>query len=141
MTVSDDSSDGKAEERSVIMNSTPRASRLFRNRKAALFRLGLRKVRLLPGRHRQHSTQLQIATEVRSQGRVRLLGKLHTPSLIGKACAPIYLAACLGRLPPNVRLGWQTRSNLDYRSHVVSSSICYLRGHLVDERAPRLMVA
>ena len=59
MTVSDDSSDGKAEERSVIMNSTPRASRLFHNRKAVSFRLGLRKsrkVRLVPGLHRQHST-------------------------------------------------------------------------------------
>ena len=53
------------------------------------------------------------------------MGQLRTPSLIGKACAPIYLAACLGRLPPNVRLGWQTRSNLDYRSHVVSSSVFF----------------
>ena len=43
--VSDDSNDGKAEERFVMTNSTPRASRLFRNRKAASFRLGLRKSR------------------------------------------------------------------------------------------------
>ena len=38
-TASDESSDGKAEERFVMTNSTRRASRLFRNRKAVSFRL------------------------------------------------------------------------------------------------------
>ena len=44
-TASDYSSDGKAEEIFVMTNGTSRASRLFRNRKVASFRLDLRKSR------------------------------------------------------------------------------------------------
>lgn len=44
-TVRDENSDGKAFERFVMTNSTARASRLFRSRRAASLRRGLRKSR------------------------------------------------------------------------------------------------
>ena len=43
--VSDDNIEGKADERFVITNKTARARILFRSRKAASLRLGLRKSR------------------------------------------------------------------------------------------------
>ena len=44
-TVRDDNNDGNAEERFVMTNKIARARRLFRSRKAASLRLGLRKSR------------------------------------------------------------------------------------------------
>lgn len=44
-TVRDDNIEGNEEERFVITNKTARARRLFRSRKAASLRLGLRKSR------------------------------------------------------------------------------------------------
>ena len=133
-TVSDDSSDGKTEERFVITNSTPRASRLFRKSSSSAFDL--------------------IARSCGSQARYA-----HKAASIPWVRVPYTftdLAACLRCLPPNVHFGWQMRSNWDYRSYspegiyfVLSPSrfplllclVCYLGRHL-DNRAPwRLMVA